>query len=204
MIDGTVTKKQLIGFAIEYYHVVHTCPGLLAPAFTHREPRVIRDELQRYFLSELNHDRYLDRPLAAVGIGREELERAIPLPATFGICAVLGALATHHPLSFKSALFIFEDPSAEFDALLKTSCERLGLPREFYGPMLQHSELNDSGDHASITKTLLGDGYVSPADERMAKRNAIFFAEAFAVLEREILDYYGAPSAAIPRLPPAS
>jgi hypothetical protein len=56
LVSGTLSREQLIGYALEYYHVVRMCPGLLAPSLAHHESQKTFHILQDFFVSELNHD----------------------------------------------------------------------------------------------------------------------------------------------------
>ena len=42
MRDGSITRQQLIGYALEYYHVVSAAPRLVAPALAKEEPPAVQ------------------------------------------------------------------------------------------------------------------------------------------------------------------
>jgi hypothetical protein len=197
---GTVSREQLIGYTLEYYHVVRMCPSLLGPAFAHAESKRSRDILQRFFVGELNHDRYLEASLQSVGINRRQLDRLVPLPMTFAMCTSLVTLARYHPVSLKSVLCIFEEPGPTFNDLLKSSAERVKLPSAFYEPLLRHAQLNDEGDHGSITQTLLAEIFVTQEEEIVAKRHAALMIRFYAELEAQVVQYYGDARNPIPRI----
>ncbi len=199
--DGSITRDQLVGYALEYYHVVRTCPGLLGPSLMHLDSRETSDRLQDFLASELRHDRMLERSLASVGVTRAQLDAMIPLPMTFSVLSSLGTYARLHPPSFKASLFLFEEPDAEFNALFRARCEERGLPAAFYGPILDHAAVNEDGDHDSISKVLYDDVPCVDAEEaRVIKRHVGVLVECFAKMERQVFDYYGAPGNPIPRV----
>jgi hypothetical protein len=200
MLEGTVNREQLIGFALEYFHVVNLCPGLLGPALAHHEPRRSRKLLQDFFASELRHDEMLARSLGAVGIGLEALETMVPLPMTFAVCSSLGVYARQHPLSFKAVLFLFEAPDGDFNQAFRERCLALGLPRGFYEPILQHARVNEAGEHDQISEVLFEEvPLVNPEDQLVVKRHAGLLAESLLEMERQLLEYYGRPGSQIPR-----
>jgi hypothetical protein len=200
LLDGTVTRSQLVGYALEYYHIVHLCPVLLAPALGLHEPRRTRELLRHFFTSELSHDRFLATALATVGIGARELERLVPLPSTFALCAALGAYARQSPLSFKAALFLFEEPSGEFNRALEARCVAMRMPAGFYEPLLRHANLNDEGEHGRISELLLEDvPAVSSEEQLVVKKNVGCVVESLVWQERQLLRYYGRVDAVIPR-----
>jgi TENA/THI-4/PQQC family len=197
---GELTREQLVGYALEYYHVVRMCPGLLAPALSHHEGRRTRQIIQDFFTSELDHDLLLERSLAAIGISRAQLDRLVPLPATFAVCSSLGVYARLHPMSFKASLFLFEEPDGDFNAAFKPRCEALGLPAEFYGPIFEHASVNEQGGHDCVGELLFAEVTgVSDEEQHIVKRHIGVLIESLVLMERQILDYYGGPRGPVPR-----
>lgn len=200
LLDGTIGRAQLIGYALEYYHIVRMCPGLLAPSLSHHESRRTREILQEFFVSELNHDALLERSLAAVGVGRSELDRLVPLPMTFSVCCSLGVYARLHPMSFKAALFLFEEPDGDFNAAFKARCDAVGLPKEFYEPIFEHASINEEGEHDHISELLFAEvPCISDEEQHVVKRHICILVESLLLMERQIIDYYGKAEGAIPR-----
>lgn len=200
MSDRTITKEQLIGYALESYHVTHLCPRLLAPALAHYESLTTQKLLQDFFVCELNHDRLLENSLTSVGITSQQLQQMQPLPMTFAVCSTLGVFARQHPLSFKSALMLFEQDDPIFAELYKQQCLEKSLPSAFYQPILLHSHINEEGEHDQITKVLLAQiPFVSPQEQLTVKKNLAVLMESMVLRTIEILDYYGNPDRPIPR-----
>ncbi len=200
MADGTITREQLIGYALESYHVTHLCPRLLAPSLANYESKKTQKLLQEFFVSELYHDRLLENSLSSVGITQEQLERMQPLPMTFAVTSSLGVFAKQHPLSFKAALLLFEQDDKTFHELFKAACDAKDLPANFYKPMLLHAGINEEGGHEDITGVLLGEiAYVSSQEQLLVKKNMRILMESMVLRSNEILDYYGDLNNAIPR-----
>lgn len=200
MADGTITKEQLIGYALESYHITHLCPRLLAPSLANYESTATQKLLQNFFTSELHHDRLIENSLSSVGIKLPQLEKMQPLPMTFAICSSLGVFACQHPLSFKVALLLFEQDDKVFHQLFTQQCQAKELPAEFYKPMLLHAGINEEGEHEDITRVLLAEiPYVSPEEQLVVKKNMAILMESLVKRTHEILDYYGNSSNEIPR-----
>ncbi len=200
MLDGTLSRNQLIGYALDSYHITHLCPKLLAPSLTHYESPTTQKLLQDFFVSELNHDRLIEKSLKSVGISKEQLKQMQPLPMTFAVCSSLGVFAHQHPLSFKAALMVFEEDDKQFHKLFKQHCQTLGLPSKFYQPILLHAGINEEGNHGEITADLLAQvSYVSPEEQLVVKKNMAILMESMILRTHEILDYYGNPNNPIPR-----
>ncbi|MCC5662405.1 iron-containing redox enzyme family protein [Nostoc sp. CHAB 5784] len=200
MVDGTVTRNQLIGYVLEYYHIVHLCPSMLAPSLANHESRTTREFLQQFFVSELHHDRIIEESLKSVGFERDQLERMQPLPMTFALCSTLGVFAKQHPLSFKAALFLFEQPYKKFNEAFEKLCKALDIPSEFYEPILLHACINEEGEHEQISKVLLGEvPCVSLEEQLVVKKHIGILVESMVLQEQQILDYYGNQQNIIPR-----
>lgn len=192
LLSGNASRKQIIGYALEYYHVVRLAPGLIGPALSISTTRKSQRILQEFLKSELFHDRMLESSLKAVGINASELEYLQPLPGTFAICSSLGVFAKQHPLSFYSALFLFEEPYPEFNEALVNACKNVGIEEGFYRPIIQHASINDEFGHDDISKQLLdGVGAVSSEDVVVTKKNISILVEMFLRQEKDIISYYG-------------
>lgn len=199
LVDGTASRNQVVGYAIEYFHVVNAGVEIIAPALPHATRPASRRLLQDFLASELDHDKTLARSLEAVGIARDLLEELQPLPSTFALISAIGVLAAQDPLSFKSVLFLMERPSVEFHDALVAHCRRLDMPPAFHEPLLWHADINDEADHGSITRHLLADvAVVTPEEQLVVKKHVGILVETLVAMEREILDYYGDGDAALP------
>ncbi|MEM9922992.1 MAG: pyrroloquinoline quinone biosynthesis protein PqqC [Cyanobacteria bacterium P01_D01_bin.50] len=200
MADGTITKNQLVGYALESYHVTHLCPKLLAPALANYESNRVQKLLQEFFVSELHHDRLIEKSLKSVGIKDEQIETMQPLPSTFAICSSLGIFAKQHPLSFKTALMLFEQDEQKFHEFFKKQSQALELPEDFYKPILLHAGINEDAGHEDITGVLLAEiPYVTPSEQLEVKKNMGNLMELIALRGKEIIDYYGNPNSLVPR-----
>jgi hypothetical protein len=203
MEDGSLTREMLIGYALEYYYLVREAPGLIAPVMSQADSRKNRQAIQRFLVSELDHDLMLAESLKAAGIDTSDgkLDYLVPLPSTFALCAALGVYAKQHPLSFKSILFLFEIPSIRFNEALTAHCEKVGLSKAFSAPLLTHANINDSLDHEDVTAELLSDlTAISREEQLVVEKNVVLAIETMAQQEEEIIDYYGRPNAVIPRI----
>lgn len=201
LINKEANKAQLIGYAMEYYQLVKMAPGLIAPSLAKVETKKTRKLLQDFLRSELYHDKLLEESLTTVGVDINTLDFVQPLQSTFGICASLGVYAQQHPLTFKSGLFIFETPSPEFNQAFKERCMQLDMPYGFYNPILKHSDINDEGEHGSISKILLDEiGSISYEEQITVKKHFVILIESLIKQEDEIIQYYGQMTNFQPRL----
>ncbi|MEI6000224.1 hypothetical protein H3V53_24380 [Paraburkholderia bengalensis] len=201
LCDRTLPRSALIGYALEYFYIVREAPGLIAPALAHAGPVKVQKLLQGFLASELNHDDMLRQSLQAVSIRTDNLEHLVPLPATFALCASLGVYARQHPLSFKSLLFLFEQPSASFHIELANYCRETRIPEGFWRPIVRHASINDEFDHDDISLSLLAEiESVSPEEQMTVKKHLMLAIETMVLQENQILDHYGKQSIVKPRI----
>lgn len=200
MMEGTITREQLMGYVLESYHVTHLCPRLLAPALSQFDSPKSQVLLQNFFTSELHHDQLIEKSLKSVGITPAQIQTLQPLPMTFAVCSSLGVWARQHSLSFKSALMLFEEDDQAFHQLFKQCCADLDLPTGFYQPILLHAHVNEDGEHDQITRLLLDEvAYVSIEEQGLVKQNLATLLTSMVLRTQEIIDYYGDPSNPMPR-----
>lgn len=191
LVTGAITKGEIIGFAIEYYHLVKMSAAIVSSSLSHNVSPAVRKELTKLFIEEYNHDEMMAECLSAVGIPESELLKRNPLPATFSANASLAVYARQHPLSFYSSLFLFETPSHEFNAALLQACRDKGLPEKFYKPILKHSDINEDGDHDLITLNLLKETpAISAEEQHTILVNVCNIIELLHKEDRQIVAHY--------------
>lgn len=185
MEAGTVTRRQLIVYAKQYYFIVHAFPRVLGGALA-RAPAAAMDGLRRFFVAEAFHDSLLSQALAAVG---ESVEHELPLPSTLGLIASLSTYSRHDLPSFYAGLWIFETPTPSFMAAFERAARRLGLPEEFIEPMVRHGDINAAEAHDAIPDGLMSAlPMVSEAALRNAKKNIVCLLEQLDQLEGALLE----------------
>ncbi|OPA96818.1 hypothetical protein BFW87_10880 [Pseudomonas fluorescens] len=192
MRDGSATRSQLIGFAIEYYHIVKSAPKVISPALAHNSPADVYQGIKQLFLEEHDHESLLANALSHVGVERAQLAMTSPLDTTFAIYSTLGVYARQHIISFISALFLFEEPYPEFNKLFVESCSRLELPEAFWKPIIGHSDVNSDADHGAITDSLLVHySAISEEECRVTLIHICALLELMAAWDKQICTHYG-------------
>lgn len=193
LAEGSITQEQLIGYAIEYWHITHLCPRALAPALARDNLSVcVWQKLMNFYLTEHNHDRIMEKSIKAVGITREQLLQTQPLPATLAIMASLGVYAYNFPLALIATLFPMEEPEPEFLELFRAKCADLGLPGSFVKPIVDHSNVNEDGEHEGVTLDLLTNfSFISDEELQECGKAVADIIEQRARLDWEIMAWYG-------------
>lgn len=201
MQEGTVTRNELIGFAMEYYHLVKMAPGLIAPSLSHVVPEQAHKQLIKLFIEEYDHDKMMIACLESIGIPENVMLNRQPLASTFSANASLGVYSRQHFLSFFSALYLFETPSLVFNDLFVKSCQNLNIPSGFYKPIIKHSDINKEGNHEAITETLLKSISVISYEEQITTLIHIHgLVEMLHKQDAEIVSYYSNPDVDLNRI----
>ncbi len=188
LASRAVPRGALLRYALEYLHVVKAGPAIIAGMLAHVDTPSTHARLTEFVVQELGHDRLLRRALSAAAVDPAEQER-LPLPETFAVISGLQTIADQDPLSFKCAAFLLEQANPEFHAALRDAAEATGLGHEFWGPIVEHSDINDDGDHGSISETLLADVEVVTIEQRrVALKHVAYLIDSLVALEHAVLD----------------
>ncbi|QIS15443.1 iron-containing redox enzyme family protein [Nocardia arthritidis] len=192
MISGAITRNQIIGYAIEYWHVTHLCPRALAPLLARDDIGIdVWQQFMAFYQMERNHDRMLEKSLQAVGITRDDLLRMQPLPATMSIMATMGVLAYQFPLGILSTLFPMEEPEPDFLELFLTRCREHELPEEFSRPIAAHSGVNEDEEHEAVSLDLLAQfSFVGAEERNECAKVVVDIIEHRARLDAQIMSWY--------------
>lgn len=191
MTSGEITKNEIIGFAMEYYHLVKMSSAIISPALSHNVNDKIRSLLLTLFVEEYDHDKMLLACLAAVDIDESTLLSRQPLPATFMANASLGVYARQHLPSFFSALLLFETPSHTFNKAFINACHTNGLPENFYHPIIKHSDINEEGEHGLITLNLLKEiPVISVEEQNVILIHICSLIEMLFEEDKQIVNFY--------------
>lgn len=201
MKEGNITRNELIGFAMEYYHLVKMSPSLISPSLSHVMNEQANKQLIKLFIDEHDHDVMMLSCLEAVGIPKEIMLKRQPLASTFSSYISLGVYAKQHFLSFFSALFLFETPSTEFNKLFIDCCKKQKMPPGFYQPIINHSDINEQESHGTITETLLTTIPIISNEEQVTTLiNIHALVEMLHKQDQEIISYYSHPDVDLYRI----
>lgn len=189
LASGVVPAGALVRYAIEYYHLVHHGPRIIAGALPHCGNARTQQLLEQFLMQEIGHERMLLRSLAAAGLDADQVRSRTPLPSTFALIAGLQVMADQHPLAFKSVAFLLEESSPEFHAAFRDASEAAGLREAFWSPILRHAEINDDGDHGGISANLLAEvSAISTQERTVVLQHVAYVIETLIALEHDVLD----------------
>jgi hypothetical protein len=185
LLAGAASRRQLVQYAVEYFHIVRHAPTLVAPVLNWPWDPGLRARLTEFVGEEWRHYKLLQSSLNAVQV--DVPAATSMLPSTFAVLSQLGVRATTDPLALASLLQLFEQPNHAFHEAFETNCLLVGLPGEFSDPILRHAEMNDGGKHEEIADALIkGLCPVSRERAQAALSDAVVAVEHLARLDAAI------------------
>lgn len=143
----------LYGLAIENYHFLFRESWFDSPALSFLGSTRARLLMNEFYAEEYGHDELILKALNSIGISREDLADTIPLAETLALCNGLAYWARYDPVFFFTTLGILEGKDLQTDSYI-LSCERLGLPESFVGPIRTHSNINVKGQHGNLSRMI--------------------------------------------------
>lgn len=122
--QGRLTRDQLATYARVYYPHVRAFPGYLRAAIAATDDAVVRAELEANLADELSNPRphpelWLDFA-AALGLDRQAVEQARPVPAARAAVETFERLARRDAASGLAALYAYESQQPEVSQTKRT------------------------------------------------------------------------------------
>ena len=187
---GDLPEKLAIGMVIENWHFLFRESYFDAPVLSYVPNTQVRLLLNEFFSEEYGHDEILLRSLNFVGITREDMADAIPLPETMGLCNALSYWAHNDPLFFFTTLGLLEGQGMKKDSFIE-ACERCGLAEEFVGPLRAHANINIGAAHGNLTRAIFKE-IILLDNETVSrlKRQIPLFVELYDKFYTGVFRYY--------------
>lgn len=150
---GDLPQRVAIGMVIENWHFLFRESYFDAPVLSYVPQTEVRLVMNKFFGEEYGHDEILLRSLNSVGLTREDMRGAIPLPETMALCNSLAYWAHNDPLFFFTTLGLLEGQGLKKDSFIE-ACERAEFSHEFIEPLRVHSNINTGAGHGNLTREL--------------------------------------------------
>jgi Iron-containing redox enzyme len=197
---GDLPQRLAVGMVIENWHFLFRESYFDAPVLSyvpHTEARLV---MNRFFGEEYGHDEILLKSLNAVGLSREDMRDAIPLPQTMALCNALAYWAHNDPLFFFTTLGLLEGQGLKKDSFIE-ACERAGLAEEFVEPLRVHSNINIDAGHGNLTREIFRHiPPLDPATVARLRRQTPLFVELYDEFYTGIWRYYASDAPLLRRV----
>jgi len=187
---GDLPDKLAAGMVIENWHFLFRESYFDAPVLSYVPNTAVRLLLNQFFSEEYGHDEILLRALNFIGLSRDDMRDAIPLPETMGLCNALAHWAHSDPLFFFTTLGLLEGQGMKQDSFI-AACERSGLPEGLVGPLKIHANINANAAHGNLTRAIFRE--IPVIDETTAtrlKRQVRLFVELYDNFYTGVWRYY--------------
>jgi heme oxygenase-like protein len=190
------------GFGLENWFFLYNEALFDAPVVSHPTSAAMRAMLQEFYYEEHRHDDIVVRAFAPLGISKDDLLRARPLPTTTALINMLAWWSRTDPLFFIATIGILEgrldtegdgEKGPIYDSFLE-ACDRVGLQPDFVHSLRTHAKINAGHDHSAVSREIFAEVVgVDPETERRWRGKAHLFVETYAGFFNGLLDYYSRP-----------
>jgi hypothetical protein len=201
----TLPREVYYGFAIENWFFLFHENEFDSAVLSYPMSWELRAKVNDFYQEEHRHDDIVLRAFQPLGIGKEDLVRARPLPTTTSLIRLLSWWARTDPLFFMATIGILEgrlDPEGNvkeadgklaYDSFL-AAADCIGLDPAFVEPLRAHARVNASHGHASVSRELFAhlDGVDEPTVRRWLGKVHLF-VECYAAFYDGVLAYYSDP-----------
>jgi hypothetical protein len=197
---GDLPEKLATGMVIENWHFLSRESYFDAPVLSYVSNTPVRLLLNQFFSEEYGHDEILLESLRFVGLTREDMNDAIPLPETMGLCNALAYWAHTDPLFFFTTLGLLEGQSMKHDSFIE-ACERSGFAEGFVAPLRKHANINIGAAHGNLTRAIFQQiPVLDVATVARLKRQVRLFVELYDALYTGVWRYYTAEGPLLRRI----
>lgn len=196
-------RNVFFGFGLENWFFLFRENEFDSAVLALAESAELRAMLNDFYQEEHRHDDIVLRAFQPLGVTRDDLLRARPLPTTTALIKTLSWWARTDPLFFVATIGVLEgrldsdsdgpDGRIAYDSFL-AACDRIGLDPAFVEPMRAHARVNAGHDHGSVSRELFARvPGVDAETERRWHDKAHLFVEAYAAFFNGILEHYSDP-----------
>lgn len=187
---GDLPQKLATGMVIENWHFLFRESYFDAPVLSYVPNTAVRLLLNEFFSEEYGHDEILMRSLSFVGLTREDMQDAIPLPETMALCNALAYWAHNEPLFFFATLGLLEGQGMKEDSFIE-ACTRVGMDDAFVGPLRTHANINIGAGHGNLTRLIFQQiPAIADADVRRLKAQMPLFVDLYDAFYTGVWRHY--------------
>lgn len=192
---GGYSRRLATGFLLEASHFIRSAPAHISAAIAHCPDEDARLVLSAYLAEEYWHGTWMKESLCEAGLTTEDIERAVPLPATQAVIHGWNHAAHTDALLYAGLIAITEgQASAEHDpkALFARTVAQGVLSEAAWRPYFEHLACDEAADHLRCSRALYAraDGLGRPRRDAL-RRGLVTHVELVLAMERSILEFYG-------------
>jgi pyrroloquinoline quinone (PQQ) biosynthesis protein C len=206
-LSGRAERNLVLGWGIEFYHFVDAANEHMAAAVALcRDGAQTRAWLAKHYVEERDHGSIFLDGLAGVGLDRDLVRRAPPLPSTRALINYLTELASADTLAYAGTFGVMQanreeatrDAVGQFFTFLSGKYP-FAVP--LFDAFRQHALMDVDLEHQHLVLELMCEGYKELPRGVLARpiNAARSAAEHFMMFFESIHQYYGSAGAELPR-----
>jgi len=193
-------RRLAMGTYVEQYHTTRRFVEIILPMLGKRLRSSLRDGLFSYYAEEVGHEAFELDTCLALGLDRDAVVSAVPLPAFTAYLDVFAHVAEVDPVGFLVSVMVTEGlpgTRTPVNDLLEAAGALDGTPAAEI--MRRHEEVNVELDHTTLARRLLAAvNSVAPATQRRALDHMLLLLELNFRAWEDLHRYY--TNAAVPPL----
>ncbi len=191
----TVPENVYYGMAIENYHFLFRESWFDSPVLNFVASTKARLIMNEFYSEEYGHDELIFRALQTLGITRENIKEAIPLPETLALCNALAYWAANDPLFFFTTMGILEGKDIEVDSFILAMQNSKKINASFIKPILDHANINIGAEHGVLTRELFREIPVVTHEQlKQMRANTHIFVELYDNFHSAVWEHYSTSS----------
>ncbi len=206
MLSGHSSRSQVLGWGIEFYHRTVGADEHNAKSVAHCRDPELRAWLREHFEEECGHSEIFLDGLEACGFARDEVAASPPLPSSRALIEYMNGLAIDDSVAYLGCYGVLHSPrvgqtperlNSQFDLLVG----HYPFATAILDKIREHALLDLHLGHNRIVleRVAKRDGGFPPATAARILRAARGVVRAFCNLFAGIHEYYGQPTAMLPR-----
>ena len=190
-----IDPRILYGMAIENYHFLSRQRWFDTPALRYPGSDQARLLLDQFYSENYGRDETILSGLEEIGITREQLLAAHPLPQTIGLCHGLSHWAATDPIFFFTIPGVLERRDARIYNYINTMPLEAGINHRAIAPLITHTRLSNQGEYGHFTRQLFRElPPVSMHDFKQLRKNTRLFIELYDDFHAASWRYYSTAS----------
>ncbi len=194
MLGGSLTKRLVVGYLTEEYHLVASAASHVGPTISATSSTRLQMMFSDYLSGEYWHCLLLKKGLLAAGVTEAELALADPLPGTLAIINQQRYLAHSDLLAYGACLSINEGGDTRGAEAFGKLYDQLTqfVPAEALAPSREHAEIDFQDDHDALgAEPFAEEVSIGGARQVAIYRAVMARVDAQATQHREMAAYYG-------------
>jgi hypothetical protein len=196
MLRGTLTKRLVVGYLTEEYHLVSSAASHISPVIATAPTEHLRMMFSDYLSGEYWHCQLLKRGLLAAGLTEEEVAVSDPLPGTLAAINLLRNSARTDLLAYSVVLSINEGGDVQAATAFSQMYDLIGqfVSPEVLAPSREHAELDFEDQHESLgAEAFIDEVAISSQRQDAIYRTVMATARTQMEQHRQMAAFYGAP-----------